>query len=55
MTTQELLNKISDLSIDEQNAVAEFVKFLEQKKGPTNLDTRAVIDTFMNEHSDQLN
>jgi hypothetical protein len=54
MTTQELLNRISDLSVEQQNAVAEFVRFLEQKKGTINVDTRAAIDAFMNEHAELM-
>ncbi|HEV3042049.1 MAG TPA: hypothetical protein VHA33_30090 [Candidatus Angelobacter sp.] len=53
MTPQELLNRISTLSTEQQNAVAEFVTYLEEKKTPS-FDTRAVIDGFMDEHAELM-
>ena len=54
MTPEELLNRISALSSEQQNAVEEFVAFLHKKKTPAPIDARAVIDTFMNEHAELM-
>ena len=53
MTPQELLKKISALSGDQQEAVEQFVTYLEQKS-PATADARAAIDAFMNEHAELM-
>jgi hypothetical protein len=53
MTPQELLNRISALSSEQQTAVAEFVTYLQEKTIPA-MDTRAAIDAFMNEHTELM-
>jgi hypothetical protein len=53
MTPQELLNRISALSSEQQNAVVEFVTYLEEKRTPST-DIRVVIDGFMNEHAELM-
>jgi uncharacterized protein YdhG (YjbR/CyaY superfamily) len=54
MTPQELLNKISTLSSEQQNAVEEFVVYLQEKKPTATPDVRAVIDAFMDEHAELM-
>jgi hypothetical protein len=54
MTPQELLNRISTLSSEQQNAVEEFVAYLQQKKTPAPMDALAIIDAFMNEHAELM-
>jgi hypothetical protein len=54
MTPQELLNRISTLSSEQQNAVEEFVAYLQQKKIPSPVDARTAIDAFMNEHAELM-
>jgi hypothetical protein len=54
MTPQELFNKISALSSEQQSAVAEFVTYLQEKKIPSATDTRSAIDAFMNEHAELM-
>ena len=54
MTDQELLNRISALSSEQQNAVAEFVTYLQEKRIPATMNTRTAIDAFMNEHAELM-
>ena len=54
MIPQELLNRIATLSSEQQNAVAEFVTYLQEKRIPATMDTRAAIDAFMNEHAELM-
>jgi len=54
VTPQELLKKISALSSKQQEAVEQFVIYLQQKRGPATADARDSIDAFMNEHSELM-
>ena len=54
MTPQELLKKISALSSKQQEAVEQFVIYLQQKRGPTTGMREMPIDAFMNEHSELM-
>jgi len=54
MTPQELLNKISTLSSEQQNAVEQFVVYLQEKKTAATPDARAAIDSFMDGHAELM-
>ena len=53
MSSQDLLNLISTLSREQQEAVEEFVRILKKEAAP-GLTFRAALDEFVREHPELL-
>jgi hypothetical protein len=55
MSSKELLQLVSSLSPEQQNAVETFIKYLrEQSPAGDQRDVRNALDEFVREHSDLL-